>query len=318
MSNLYTIFGCEKLIINNKIEEIENKYKDYTYEKTVIDLADESIITLLNELNTIPLLEDYRLVILKNPKFINNDSMYDSRLISEFCSFIDNPIESTILITIIDFDAKSKIINQLRSKTNFLEVTSIDSKNIENIEEYVSSILQNDGYKIAKLALKELMSRVDHDYNRVIIELEKLKLYKIEDKNITLEDVTLLVSKDLEDSIYPMIEAVLTKNKAKAMEIYKGLKQNSIDESMILASLISRFNELYQVKELVEAGYSKEKIALAFNYKPGRVYYLMKDASLVSSKQLKNNLRTLMDIDYNIKIGNVDKKVALELYLLKL
>lgn len=318
MSNLYTIFGSEKLLINKKIEEIEAKYKDYTYEKNVIDLEDESIISLLNEINTIPFLEDYRLVILRNPKFVYNEGSYDTRLVEAFNDFIDNPNDTTILITVIEKESKGVAYNKLKSKTNVFQIESIDPKKIDNLEDFVKEELERDGYKIAKLALDELISRVNHDYNRILIELEKLKIYKCEEKNISLDDVFLMVSKDLEDSVYPLVQAVLEKNKRKAMELYKSLKVNSIDESSILSSLISRFTELYQVKELVLAGYSKEKIAEAFQYKQGRVYYLMKDASGATLQMIKDNLNNLMNIDYGIKSGKVDKNVAIELYILKI
>lgn len=318
MSNLYTIFGSEKLLINKKIEEIEAKYKDYTYEKNVIDLEDESIISLLNEINTIPFLEDYRLVILRNPKFVYNEGSYDTRLVEAFNDFIDNPNDTTILITVVEKESKGVSYNKLKSKTNVFQIESIDPKKIDNLEDFVKEELERDGYKIANLALDELISRVNHDYNRIIIELEKLKIYKHEEKSISLDDVFLMVSKDLEDSVYPLVQAVLEKNKRKAMELYKSLKVNSIDETSILSSLISRFTELFQVKELVLAGYSKEKIAEAFQYKQGRVYYLMKDASGATLQMIKDNLNNLMDIDYGIKSGKVDKNVAIELYILKI
>ncbi len=317
MSNLYTIIGNEKLLINEKINQIEDNYKSKSYEKNVIDLKEESIITLLNALTTIPFLDDYRLVILKNPVFLYNENSCDTRLVDEFFKFIENPLETTILITIVEED-KGHLISRLKSNTNICEINNIDPKKIENLEEYVDNLIKKDGYTIEIRALKELLIRVDHDYNRILIEIEKLEIYKTLDKNITYQDVVLMVSKDLEDSVYPLIESIISKNKLKSMEIYKSLKKNNIDESSILASLISKLNEMYQVKELVSLGYKKDDIAQMFKYKPGRVYYLMKDAQSISHNNLKNSLKQLMEIDYDIKSGRIDKGVALELYILKM
>ena len=44
----------------------------------------------------------------------------------------------------------------------------------------------------------------------------------------------------------------------------------------------------------------------------------MKDASGATLQMIKDNLNNLMDIDYGIKSGKVDKNVAIELYILKI
>ena len=47
------------------------------------------------------------------------------------------------------------------------------------------------------------------------------------------------------------------------------------------------------------------------------LYYMMKSASLISMDKIKRNINDLIDIDYKIKSGQVDKTIALETYLLK-
>ena len=102
-------------------------------------------------------------------------------------------VDTTILITVVEKESKGVSYNKLKSKTNVFQIESIDPKKIDNLEDFVKEELERDGYKIANLALDELISRVNHDYNRIIIELEKLKIYKHEEKSISLDDVFLMV-----------------------------------------------------------------------------------------------------------------------------
>ena len=47
-----------------------------------------------------------------------------------------------------------------------------------------------------------------------------------------------------------------------------------------------------------------------------RTYYIMKNARGVSTDIVVKHLKTLEEIDYKIKTGQIDKKIGLELFIL--
>ena len=57
--------------------------------------------------------------------------------------------------------------------------------------------------------------------------------------------------------------------------------------------------------------------AQIFDVKPGRAYYMVKACQTISLERIKRNINSLLDIDYRIKSGQLDKSIALELFLLK-
>lgn len=315
MEPIYLIVGQSSVKNNEKLNEMLGTINE-EYDLQIHDLEDESLALLLEDLNMIPFLTATKVVVVKNPIFLYKPSSYDSKLIDAFNKYINNPIPSTTLIIMIESlsEIDSKLKKLLEENSSIINVSL--PKETE-IKPYVTSYLTKKGYKYDETAVDELIFRIKGNFERADVELEKLMTYKYEDKIIKFTDVRLLVSKDLDDNIFDLVSAVIDGNKRKSMEIYDDLMVLNEDESRIISLLINKFNEMYQTKALVEKGYSKNDIANLFNYKPGRVYYMMKSASLVSMDKIKRNINDLIDIDYKIKSGQIDKTIALETYLLK-
>lgn len=325
MSNLYTIFGNKGILYDNKLNEILDSLKPSEYDMVNIDLDEDSIITLLNEIEAAPFLYDLRVVVLEHPSFLYK--VTDERLVQSFINFLNNPVETTVLITIINDDDLNKInkkddsrpkimkdaLNALKSKTNNITLNKLNSGDMDSI---IESMLE--GYKISNRAKEELKNRVDKDYNRMIVELEKLKIYKEDIKEITEEDVITLVPRDLDDNVYNLISAIVSHNRRDALQILQDFKLSGVGDNYVLSTLISKFCELYQVKVLSEAKYSKEEIAAFFNASPGRAYYMMRDVSKYKLDTLRDEMKSLVNMDYDIKRGKKDINQALELYILNI
>lgn len=325
MSNLYTIFGNKGILYDNKLNEILDSLKPSEYDMVNIDLDEDSIITLLNEIEAAPFLYDLRVVVLEHPSFLYKAT--DERLVQSFINFLNNPVETTVLITIINDDDLNKInkkddsrpkimkdaLNALKSKTNNITLNKLNSGDMDSI---IESMLE--GYKISNRAKEELKNRVDKDYNRMIVELEKLKIYKEDIKEITEEDVITLVPRDLDDNVYNLISAIVSHNRRDALQILQDFKLSGVGDNYVLSTLISKFCELYQVKVLAEAKYSKEEIAAFFNASPGRAYYMMRDVSKYKLDTLRDEMKSLVNMDYDIKRGKKDINQALELYILNI
>ena len=58
---------------------------------------------------------------------------------------------------------------------------------------YIKNYFSELKYQISDDAIKELIDRVNYDFNSLYNELEKLKLFAYDDRKITLKDVNLLV-----------------------------------------------------------------------------------------------------------------------------
>lgn len=316
MHPIYVICGESNTKINEKIESLMQELKDVQYDYISYDAEESSLAILLEEINTIPFLYEHKFVVLKNAIFMEKPDSYDSKLIESFVQYLQKPSTDTTLVIVVK---NLKIINNDIRKAieDNAIIYNIESLKEEDVNSFIVNCFSSAGYKIDKMSIEELIYRTKGNFERVQIEIDKLITYKADTKEVLFNDVSKLVSKDLEDNVFDLVNAVIEGNKVKAISIYDDLVILNEDESKIISLLMSKFNEMYQTKSLMQQGYNKNDIANIFNVKPGRVYYMMKSCENISLNKIKKNINALIDYDYKIKSGQIDKSLALELFLLK-
>ena len=85
----------------------------------------------------------------------------------------------------------------------------------------------------------------------------------------------------------------------------------------IIILLASQFRIMYQTKELLKRGMSKNDIASTLKIHPYRVEIAMQQGRKYDSKTLLKYLNNLADLDINIKTVKTNKYLALEMFILK-
>ena len=182
--------------------------------------------------------------------------------------------------------------------------------------EFIKNMFKKYGYQITDDAVESLLERTNLDFNLINQEAEKLMLFAYDTKEITERAVLLLVSRNLEENIFELTNALLSKNQAKTIEIFYDLVARNEDPLRILNNIVGKVRELMHAKLLLEKGYRQDQIAEHFHIKSGRAFYLVKNAQSINFQSLENHLKKLSKLDYDIKSGKIDKKLGLELYLL--
>jgi DNA polymerase-3 subunit delta len=176
--------------------------------------------------------------------------------------------------------------------------------------------LGKQGLSIDGDALNELLKRVENNTEVLVNEMKKLLLYAEGERRVDIDTIRRLITKNVEDNVYEITNNLLDNNRSKALTIYKDLIMHSEDPLRILGILVNKYREILHTKLLLEQQKSKAEIADFFNASSGRTYYIMKNARSVKKDVVIEHLNTLERIDYEIKTGKIDKKVALELFIL--
>ena len=115
-----------------------------------------------------------------------------------------------------------------------------------------------------------------------------------------------------------MIKAIINKDRGQIIDIYQGITQSVTDVGSLMALITKSFVDLYTTAKLIEAGYSQQDIANVFGIKAGRAYYMMKDAGNFKLETLEEYVNLILQLDYKIKNGLIDKTFGLEMLLLSL
>ncbi|MCI7702429.1 MAG: DNA polymerase III subunit delta [Tenericutes bacterium] len=309
MNNNYLIEGSDYISINNKISEIikKNNFSDASISK--YDLSEDLLEEVIEDLNTYGLFSDKKIVIINN--FDKMDP--DINRVEELLKYVENSSSLNLLFVVSDkYDDRKKIIKDLKKKMEFIKVSS-------DPVEFTKNCLK--GYKVEDGVITLLVNNTLGDISRLYNECNKLKIYKINDKYISKEDVLELAVKKLGDSTditFQFSRSLAEKDKKKALSLYQELLDYQIEALSIIGLLASQFRIMFQVKVLEEKNMRNDEIAKTLNEKSYRITKTRELTRYYSKRELLDLMIKLEDIDLKIKTTSVDANTLVQLFILNI
>ncbi len=301
---IYLLYGTEKYLIDLEINKIIKQHKIDEINIIKYDLDIDFFKEVIDDCQTISLFSNKKLIIVDNP--FTELSKEDENLLEKY---INSPNLDTILILRCSkLDERKKIIKLLMKKVTVKEF------NNTNLIEKVKNMF--DDFDIKNDTINLLIERVGSDLNLLHNEIEKIKIYKDNDKNITKEDIISLTHKNIDLDVFKLIDNIVNHDKEKSLELYNELLKNGSEPIAIIVMLANQFRIMYQAKELIKKGYTEKDIASTINIHPYRVKLALQNSRSYNSKVLLKYLSDLAQLDIDIKSGNIDKNLGLELFIL--
>lgn len=305
---IYLLYGTKDFQIKEEIKKLSKNIDNMNI--TQYDLNNDALEIALEDAKTISLFSNQKVVIIDNANMFTGSTSKDSELIE---NYLNNYNDNTILILIVHnekIDTRKKI-NKLIKKVGQVKEFNEDL----NCTSLVKKLLKD--YNIEDKTIKLFIDRVGNNPLIIQNEINKIKIYKNEDKNITSEDILNLTIKLIEIDIFKLIDYIVQKNKEKALELYYEMLKMNEEPLKIVVILANQFRIMYQAKELIKKGYSEKDIASILKIHPYRVKLAIQNSRNYKSETLLKYLNDLADIDIGIKTGKLNKDLALELFILK-
>ena len=311
---VYLLYGTVDYLINKTIDKIINDNKIDEFNVNKYDLTNSLLTDIINDASSMSLFSDKKIIIVNNAYiFTGTNKKYTEQNTEELENYLNNINDNTILI----FTTNNEKLDERKKITKLVKKNGIvkDFNSIDNI-----SLVKNlfEDYSISNDNVKYLISRVGEDSSLLASEIEKIKIYKNDDKTITHDDITNLTTKSLEVNNFKLIDAIINKNKAEAFNLYQDRIKLNEEPIAIIISLANQIRIMYQVKQLYLDGYTENNIASILKIHPYRVKLASQNAKKYDSDILLNYLKQLADLDINIKTGKVDKTLGLELFIIAL
>lgn len=310
---LYVLYGLNTIELDNYITKLMNEFG--IEEKIIYEYDSNNIADVIEECSYNDLFGSKKLVILDNSNFLSSKGTLDSEI---FNNYINNMNPNTILVLKVreeKLDERKKLVKDLKNIANFKEFKNVDIKDMDSfIKEYFSK----EGYSIDIDAIREIKNRINSFTQVLTSELDKLIIYKIEDKIVNLNDVKKVITKYDDGIIFKFISSILKKDKVKIFELYNNIINSGEDPSVIISLLESNLRLLLQIDILVKMGYSNDKIASIVKEKPQKIYAVTHSGYNLKQKEIIDLLSKLFILDYDIKTGEVDRFKALECFFINL
>ncbi len=315
---VYLFYGSDPFIVRSKTNQIISKYDIDDFNINIYDADEENISNAINDASTIPFLAPKKVVVIRNAYFLTNEKVkneieHDTSFLARY---IENPVSETILIINAPYaklDERKAITKALKKHA---EIVHCEPMKKVDLSSWIKRQIGKQNKNIDRAALDEFLKRVENNTQVAVNEMKKLLLYVEDIDNITIDIIKRIITKNVEDNVYEITNMILEKNTSKALEIYNDLIMHSEDPLRILGILVNKYREILQVKLLLNDGKTQPDVASHYKVSSGRAYYMVKNAKSVNMSTVKKHLIKLEEVDYQIKTGQVDKKIGLELFIL--
>lgn len=320
---IYLIIGTEDYIINETKKRLvanilDTEDTDFNYAN--FDLDETAIEQVIEEAETIPFFGDRRLIVASNPSFLTTEktkSKIEHRT-ARFEDYLNEPVDYSILVII----ARVEKLDERKKLTKLLkkQATIVDAKrpNDAELRKWIQSAIKNNDFSMEIPAIERLMELTGGQLTTAMNELDKLMLYKLESREISVADVESLVVRSLEQNIFLLLDKMIALDISGALSIYYDLLKQKEEPIKILALIASQFRLLTQIKLLEKQGFSQQQVAQKLKVHPFRVKIGARQAKSFSYEQLTATLERLAEMDFEMKTGYGDKAQKLEWFLFSL
>lgn len=310
--NTYLIYGNDYGLIKREIDKIINGIIDVVK----YDLSASNVSEVIEEASCMSLFGDKKVVIGENALFLTGTNTSVNHDIDYLTSYVNaENHDNIVILTVVQdkLDERKKIVKLLKKNVTVIHKKTIDEK---DLPKFVIKEFLNNGYKIDYKTASYFVDYVGKNVDILLSEINKMIIYKDTDKEIFIEDILNISSKGFNDNVFDLSDAIMKKDFKKIFSCYNDLMILKEEPIKIIALLASQFTLVYQSKLLSKEGFMSKDIASTLKVHPYRVKLALE--ANYPDFELKDILKKLHNLDYEIKTGKVDKIVGLENFLLHL
>ncbi len=321
------LYGPDTYRSQEKLDQLKEKFKreiDKSGGNIFIfneDNADQGVIK--NALFTHSFLVKKKMVVFKRITKFSKKILED---ITDWLKKLENDQNLILIFWEEDIDSKIKISKTKRQKDKPELIVQLKKVKYayefsllaeEKLRNWIKDRVEKWGAKIDSCAIDLLIIFVGSNLWQMNQEIHKLAAYKGKE-TINKEDVELLTKSKLDENIFHLVDAVGGKNMKMALKLVNEQIESGINSGYLLTMLIREFKILLQVKDFLDNEKKYSNSSSRFNLHPFVVKKAMCQSQKYSLEELKKIYNQLLDIDFRAKTSQIDSKVILDLFIVKL
>lgn len=307
-SNLFLIIGEDNKLIDFNIVNILDKIEYDENNKIIYDMDITSFIDVIEEVSMSSLFSPIKVVIVNN-FVIDNINDREFEYFEKFINSKNNDIYMILISKKVD--ARKKNFKLFKDNFSIIEVDKFDDNNIYN---YVINRISDRGFIIDNANVEYFLSKVGNDINNINNELDKLFVYKDDDKKIKREDIDLLIFNNIDNVIYEFTNAILDNDYDKIKLMYDKFMLDNISFDYLVSTVANSFRISLVIKLLSNKNMSNVDIGKIIGKKE---YFVKKSIDRLYNYTVDDLGRYIIElakIDRNFKNGT-DNVNRFELFL---
>lgn len=307
--NAVLISSESRMLIKEQIDEIISSSQNIIN----YDLDNCSIEDIINEASYINLIEEQKYIIVKNCNIFSSAKMKkeDENLLTKYLQ--DPNLNTTIIFTLQkSISLKNPIVSIIKKQYKIIEIPKM---NEYNLVKKIMSDLKKQHYNIDYETSKYIVKNCLNNYDLIFNELEKIKIFYGDKKDILLNDVKNLISNNIEDNVFKLVNSVIEKDD-KMYKYFQDLKLFKEDPIKLIVLIAREYRYMYILKNVQDM--DEQELCKKLKIQKWQLDKFKRNAYSYKSEELKENIQSLFNLDKNIKNGKIDKYLGFELFMLNL
>lgn len=320
VSPVYLFYGNEPLLLDEAVNSLRRilvpEGGDWNTEFFYGDSV--SIEEVVNSASTAPFFAGRRLIVVKNIPWLsvkNEDGKDDALL--PLLSYLEAPSNDTCLVFTVrgQVDKRRKLVSAIAKAGRVVEFVVPTGSQL-NI--WLERRFQKAGKKVSGEVIHYLTLVAGENLAFLAMEVDKLCLYCGQKQEITMEDALQVVSKSSLLSIFEMLDAVSSRQAARAVELYRGMVRQGEAEQKILVMLAKQLRDMLAVQSMLEQGYRQGDIAKELGLHPYVAGKYQRMSGQFSRRELIGSLEILLAADIANKSGEGELYALLEIAIMRI
>ena len=257
---------------------------------------------------TLPFFADRRVILIENSGLFK----HGGENLAEYLATI--PESAYLVFAEKEIDKRSKLFKAVSAKGRAVEFKAQDESVLKR---WILGMLKKENKNITERDLELFLEKTGTNMENICKELEKLLCFCMERDVITGADIEEICTRQVNNQIFDMMNAIAEKKQKKAMELYYDLLTLKEPPMRILFLLARQFNILLQVKELKRKGHDNKSIGEAVGL-PGFIAgKYVTQAGRFSKEDLKKAVIDCVEAEEAVKTGKMNDVLSVELLLVK-
>lgn len=260
-------------------------------------------------INSYPFFSGKNMVLIKDPKILKQDKQQESETRKEqqmqLAELLSNlPDFCQIVCTVPKLDKRSKFYKTLLPIAAIVESKTIKSYNLRPwLDEQAALYGCMWEYGAAELVVEYMAAADNVPLLLLANEIEKLAIYAGTRKKWTRQDVEAIFSELPEVSIFALTNAIAEKKTEETLTLLALEEKRGTNVLKVAGIVSSQIRKLWQVKELMEAGYDKTGIANELKLHPFIAQKTMMQSKFFTTASLQKCLTALAQLNMDLRKG---------------
>ena len=320
---IYLISGKQNIRLKSQMKSIVKKSLGEI--DAINFVKHDASLTLVQEIvddaNYLPLGYDHKAVVVDNPYFLlkekGRNKIESDQNYQELIDYVNHPDENCDLIFLVntsdsEIDKKNEVYQAIEKNG---QVIVLDEPKENQWYEVVAHYYKEKWPEVTidRDAIGELARRTEGDYASLFNNGSKLALYT---NHISYEDVTLMVTRPLEENAFLLFNYLLDGKNIEAVSLYRDLKSSNTKPETLIPMIANQFRLLNRVSYLSKKRHETDAIASELAINPIRAKILRKNSMTISQRRINQVLEDLYQLDLQIKSGLLDRNYSFELFLI--